>query len=114
MAFLEIGPWATGVGDHSPRAQGAVRNCALKKIFLSRQTAAAKTIVCSNLYIFKIGSISYTVVHKSYPGRNLFLGYGGRTGYVRVMWFMYGLYGLYGVIYWLYGLYMGYFWGNAG
>ena len=34
---------ATGVGDHSPRAQGAVRNCALKKnIFLSLQIAAAK------------------------------------------------------------------------
>jgi len=31
VAFLEIGLWATGVGDHSPRAQGAVRNCALKK-----------------------------------------------------------------------------------
>jgi len=27
VAFVEIGPWATGVGDHSPRAQGVVRNC---------------------------------------------------------------------------------------
>jgi len=31
VAFLEIGPWSTGVGDNSPRAQGAVRNCALNK-----------------------------------------------------------------------------------
>jgi len=34
-------PMATGVGHHSPRAQGAVMNCALKNTyFLSLQTAA--------------------------------------------------------------------------
>jgi len=31
--WAHLGPWATGVGDHSPRAQGAVMNCAQKPLF---------------------------------------------------------------------------------
>ena len=31
--MAHMGPWATEVGDHSPRAQVAVRNCSQKSLF---------------------------------------------------------------------------------
>jgi len=54
-----LGNWTMGywVGDHSPRAQGAVRNCALKKKNKASQTSVYVGIAgtAANGHFFGIG-----------------------------------------------------------